>query len=627
MRRGAARRLAAPLALIGAIALAALAAPILPLPDPTAIDVRNRFAGPSWAHWLGQDEFGRDVLARIVWGGRASLAVAAGAAVIAAALGTALGLLGGYFRGIVELLTARAAEVVLCLPPLLLALLVVTLLGPGAGTLVIALSILYTPGFVRVAYAATLQTRSLDFVTAQEAIGTHPVQILARTVLPNVAPPLLVQLSLTVASAVVIESGLSFLGLGVVPPAPSWGLMIRGARGAMDAAPLLLVWPCVALTVTILAFNLLCDRLRDALDPKPAPEGGTAWLRRPDRRPSAASAPAEAADDALLDLRGLTVTLGDGPDATPLVREASLSVRPGETLALVGESGSGKTLCGLSLMGLLPGGLSIAGGSAAFRGRDGAARDLLALSEREARSLRGDEIAMVFQDATAALSPSMRIGDQVVEAILAHRAMSLHAARAEAVALLRRVGLPDPESRARAWPHELSGGQRQRAMIAVAVANGPRLLIADEPTTALDPTIQAQILTLLDGLKTADGAMAMIFVTHNLAIVAEIADRVCVMYAGEVVETGPVAEVFAAPRHPYTAALLASVPEGDAPRLEAIPGVVPAPGELPDQCRFAPRCAHAAPGCVAARPALETGPDRAVRCVRWRELACATETA
>ena len=616
MRPGARRRLIAPAAVVGTLLLAAALAPVLPLHDPTAIAVADRFAGPSWAHPLGRDEFGRDVLSRIIWGARASLAVAIGAALIAGVIGSSLGLLGGYFRGVVELLTARAAEVVLCLPPLLLALLVVTLLGPGAGTLVIALSILYAPGYVRVAYAASLQARGLDFVAAQEALGTHPLRILWRTVLPNVAPPLLVQLSLTVASAMVIESGLSFLGLGVVPPAPSWGLMIRGARGAMDAAPMLLVWPCLALTTTILGFNLLCDRLRDALDPRAIPAGGPAWLRRP----AGGRVEAIAPGGPLLALDDLTVTLRE--EGTPLVRDVSFGVRSGETLALVGESGSGKTLSGLALMGLLPGELSVASGRAAFTGRDGAARDLLALGEAEHRRLRGDEIAMVFQDATAALDPAMRVGDQVAEAMLAHRSVSGAEARRKAVALLSRVGLPDAARRARAWPHELSGGQRQRAMIAVAVANAPRLLIADEPTTALDPTIQAQILALLAELKAADDAMGMIFVTHNLAVVAEIADRLCVMYAGEVVEEGPVEAVFAEPRHPYTTALLASVPEGGADRLRAIPGVVPAPDEAPEGCLFAPRCEHARPACERARPPLERpGPGRATRCLRWRELA------
>lgn len=624
MTRAVWQKLWLPIALIGAIVLATAAAPLLPLPDPTRIDVPNRFAGPSAEHLLGQDEFGRDVLARILWGGRASLAVAIGAATIAAVLGASLGLIGGYFRGLAELFTVRAAEVVLCLPPLLLALLVVTLLGPGAATLVVALSILYTPGYVRVVYAATLQTRALDFVTAQEALGTHPTRILTRTVLPNVAPPLLVQFSLTIASAVVIESGLSFLGLGVVPPSPSWGLMIRGARGAMDTAPMLLVWPCLALVFTILGFNLLCDRLRDVLDPNPAPAGAAAWLMgRGTTAPTESPAPASATGgDNLLELDGLTVTLGQGGKAVPLVRDIAFTLRPGETLALVGESGSGKTLTGLALLGLLPGALDIAGGSARFRRRDGSVIDLLTLDEPARRRLRGQELAMVFQDATASLDPAMRIGAQIAEAIQAHRQLGAGEAQAEAVRLLAQVGLPDAERRSRAYPHELSGGQRQRAMIAAAVANRPRLLIADEPTTALDPTIQAQILALLAELKDADEAMGMVFVTHNLAIVAEIADKVAVMYAGEVVETGLVDDVFAAPRHPYTAALLASVPEGDTERLTSIPGVVPQPGELPHGCRFAPRCAHAILACRRQHPALETaGEARTVRCLRWRELA------
>ncbi|MGB3555062.1 MAG: ABC transporter permease, partial [Jannaschia sp.] len=257
-----ARRLALPAGLIALIAALVLLAPVLPLPDVRAIDVPNRFAGPTAEHWLGQDEFGRDVLARLIWGGRASLFIAVGSALAAAAIGTVLGLVGGYFRGLAELFTVRASEIILCLPPLLLALLVVTILGAGTWPLILALTILYTPTYARVVYAATLQVRSLDFVTAQHAIGAHPLTILARTILPNVAPPLLVQVSLVVASAMVIESGLSFLGLGVVPPTPSWGLMIRAARGAMEVAPMLLVWPSLALAGTILSFNLLCDRLQ-----------------------------------------------------------------------------------------------------------------------------------------------------------------------------------------------------------------------------------------------------------------------------------------------------------------------------------------------------------------------------
>jgi peptide/nickel transport system permease protein len=228
---------------------------------------------------------------------------------------------------------------------------------------------------------------------------------------------------------------------------------------------------------------------------------------------------------------------------------------------------------------------------------------------------------MVFQDPGSSLNPVHRIGDQVAEAIRVHRDVSGKDATASAMKLLGDVGLPDPRQRARAYPHELSGGQRQRAMIASAVANGPRLLIADEPTTALDVTIQAQILDLLAKLKTK-GDMGLIFITHNLAVVAEVADRVCVMYAGEIVEEGPVAEVFAEPRHPYTAALMASAPEGDSAELSAIPGSVPPPHALPAGCTFAPRCTRAVDNCHSIKPAfVEAGPGRASRCLRWREVA------
>ena len=611
------RRLAIPSAVIAAIVLAALMTPLLPLADPVRMEVAARLSPPSPAHLLGQDEYGRDVLARIVWGARVSLSVAFASALIAAAIGTLLGLLGGYFRGLVELVTVRPAEAVLCFPPLLLALLVVTLMGAGAATLIVALSILFAPGFARVAYAETLAVRPLDYVTAQVALGAPSNRILRRTLLPNIAPPLLVQFSLTVAAALVLESGLSFLGLGVVPPAPSWGLMIRGARGTMEQAPWLLVWPCLALTGTVLALNALCDALRDVLDPRRAPAAARTAGPAPARRESEAAA---SAGPALLAVQGLALEVG--PPESPIrpVRDVSLDVAPGGTLALVGESGSGKTLTGLAVLGLLPPEVRIAEGQIPFRTRDGTVVDLAALPEPERRRLRGGDIAMVFQDPSSSLDPVHRVGDQVAEALEAHGAPSREAER-RAVALLARVGLPDPARRARAFPHELSGGQRQRVMIAAAIANGPRLLVADEPTTALDVTIQAQILDLFADLKRQERGMGLIFITHNLALVAEIADRVAVMYAGLVVEDGPVEAVFAQPRHPYTAALLASVPEGDARALTAIPGTVPPPHAVPPGCPFAPRCAHAARICVESDPLPEMAePGHATRCVRWREV-------
>jgi peptide/nickel transport system permease protein len=612
------KRLWAPAAFVAAIIVIALAAPFLHLADPVKQDVAHRLSGAAPGSWLGRDEFGRDVLSRLIWGARTSLSVAFASALIAGAFGTALGLVGGWLRGLGELLALRSADIILCFPPILLALLVVTLLGPGAGTLILVLSILYTPGFARIAYAETLTVRNHDYVEAVRALGAPTGRILSRTLLPNIAGPVLVQLSLAVASAVVLESGLSFLGLGVVPPSPSWGLMIRGARATMEQAPLLLLWPCAALVTTILAMNLLCDALRDALDPRSVTSQPT--LRLVDRLvPGIVAAPRSGAP--LFEISGLTLSVDGADDNVRPVEDVSLSLRQRETLAIVGESGSGKSLTALAAMGLLPSAVRATNGAIWLVGDD-----LLKLAEPSLRKLRGGRIAMIFQDPMSSLNPVHRAGDQVAEAIRAHRGVSPSVARKEALALFHRVGIADPEQRLAAYPHEMSGGMKQRVMIAMAIANRPALLIADEPTTALDVTVQAQILDLLLALKRETG-MAMIFITHSLSVVAEIADRVTVMYAGQVVEDGVVADVFREPLHPYTRALLAASPEGDDP-LVGIPGVVPQPNAYPVGCRFAARCAFAAPACTASPvPLTQPRPGRRTRCVRWAELPQSREAA
>ncbi|HWX49575.1 MAG TPA: dipeptide/oligopeptide/nickel ABC transporter permease/ATP-binding protein [Roseomonas sp.] len=607
------KRLIVPGTLVGLILLAALAAPLLPLPDPIRQDIAHRLAGPFPGSPLGRDEFGRDVFSRLIWGARTSLSVAFASALIAGAFGTLLGLLGGWFRGLGELLAVRSMDVILCFPPVLLALLVVTLMGPGAGTLIMVLSVLYLPGFVRVTYAEVLSARSHDYVEAVRALGAPAPRILLRTVLPNVAGPVLVQLSLAVASAVVLESGLSFLGLGVVPPAPSWGLMIRGARTTMDQAPMLLFWPCAVLTLTILAMNLLCDALRDAVDPRTT--GARTRLRAVDRLLPGLLPRRELAPETVLDVQGLTVEIDTPRGPIRPVQDVSFSVHAGETLAIVGESGSGKSVSATALMGLLPPVARVVDGQA-WLGET----DLLRLPEPEMRKLRGGRMAMVFQDPMSSLNPVYRTGAQVAEAIRAHRKVSADEAWKQAEALFRRVGIADPERRMRAYPHEMSGGMRQRVMIAMALANRPQLLICDEPTTALDVTVQAQILDLLAELQRETGT-AIVFITHSLGVVAEIAQRVVVMYAGQVVEQGSVAEVFREPLHPYTRALLAAVPEGDT-QPSGIPGVVPPPHAFPEGCRFAPRCPHAIAACSAAPPALDqAAPGHTVRCIRWTELA------
>jgi len=607
------KRLIVPGTLVGLILLAALAAPLLPLADPIRQDIAHRLAGALPGSPLGRDEFGRDVLSRLIWGARTSLSVAFASALIAGAFGTLLGLIGGWFKGLGELLAVRSMDVILCFPPVLLALLVVTLMGPGAGTLILVLSVLYLPGFVRVTYAEVLSARAHDYVEAVRALGAPAPRILLRTVLPNVVGPVLVQLSLAVASAVVLESGLSFLGLGVVPPAPSWGLMIRGARATMDQAPMLLFWPCAVLTLTILAMNLLCDALRDAVDPRTS--GARSRLRAVDRLLPGLLPRREPTPPTVLEVRGLTVEIDTPRGPIRPVQDVSFDVRGGETLAIVGESGSGKSVTTTALMGLLPPVARVVNGEAWF-----GETELLRLPEPEMRKLRGGRMAMVFQDPMSSLNPVYRTGAQVAEAIRAHQKVSADAAWKQAEALFRRVGIADPERRMRAYPHEMSGGMRQRVMIAMALANRPQLLICDEPTTALDVTVQAQILDLLAELQRETGT-AIVFITHSLGVVAEIAQRVAVMYAGQVVEQGSVEEVFREPLHPYTRALLAAVPEGDT-QPAGIPGVVPPPHAFPEGCRFAPRCPHAIPACSAAPLALDlAAPGHTVRCIRWTELA------
>jgi oligopeptide/dipeptide ABC transporter ATP-binding protein len=317
----------------------------------------------------------------------------------------------------------------------------------------------------------------------------------------------------------------------------------------------------------------------------------------------------------LLCVRDLTTHYGSGPEPVRAVDGVSFGVAPGEILGLVGESGCGKTTVGFSLMRLLPPAARIVGGQVLFDGKD-----LTQLDQAALRKLRGNRIAMIFQDPMTSLDPAFSIGDQIVEPLREHLGLSRDAARARALALLTQVGIPSPEERMRRYPHELSGGMRQRVVIAIALACDPALLICDEPTSALDVTVQAQILNLLRALRREHQQTAIIFITHDLGVVAQLCQRVAVMYAGQIVEQGPVRDIFASPRHPYTRGLLASLP-GSTPRgtpLRQIEGAVPNLRRPPAGCRFAPRCPHAMPICQLPPPVNIVGHQR-VACVLYNE--------
>ncbi|MEJ8474271.1 dipeptide/oligopeptide/nickel ABC transporter permease/ATP-binding protein [Roseibium algae] len=626
------RRMILPSLLLLLLVSAMFAAPLLTSADPIQIAISKRMAGPSWGHPFGQDEFGRDRMARVLYGGQVSLTVAFLASFIALAIGTFIGLIGAYFRGPFEFIAMRVSDVVLFFPPILLALLVVTIFGPGATTLVAVLALLYFPSFSRIAYAETLRVSALDFVEASRALGTRPRRIVLSTILPNILGAISVQFSLTAAATITVESGLSFLGLGVVPPAPSWGQMIRGARGFMDQDPLGIFVPCAALCLTIYSINFFCDRLRDVLDPKGMEDGKDAVSSAS----KTTSQIVELAPDNVAELSNLTLVYDQDKSGTQveLVRDLTLTIQRNKCTALVGESGSGKSLTSLALMALLPSAIRPANGHIAIERKSGATVDLTSLDTKTAEAVRGNDIAMIFQEPMTSLNPVLRVGAQMMETLQAHMELSSDDARDRCIAALERVGIPEAARRFDSYPHELSGGMRQRMMIAMALLCEPKVLIADEPTTALDVTIQAEIINLLRDLRADQAAgLSMLFISHNLGIVADIADSVAVMYSGEIVEQGPAEQVLFDPHHPYTAALLESMPSlhnelhssrGD--RLGAIAGTPPLRHSRPSGCSFRDRCPKAQDLCAEFHPALYSSEDgiRAARCLLAPEATAAT---
>ena len=631
-RPGALRRMlrrpapAAALAYLVIVGLAAIFAPVVAPYDPDTLDIPNRLATPSLEHLLGTDDLGRDLLSRLIYGARISLGVSLSVIAISMLVALLVGLYSGYAGGGADNVLMRITDAGLSFPPLVLAITVVGVWGPGVDNVIIALSIVFVFGLTRLVRGMALTVREEPFVEASRAAGSRTPTILRHRLLPNISSPLLIAATFGVAAALLAEAGLAYLGLGPRPPAAGWGTMLRQAYDrALYRAPWQLLVPGAAIALTIFAFNLVGDGLRDVLggsrvrkSQRRQRRGITAVTRDEGAAASPLPAHRELPDDGVLRIEHLSVEFAGEHGASRVVDDVSLEIHAGETLGLVGESGSGKTVTSLSIMRLVPSPPgSIVSGSIMFEGRD-----ILAMSLRELRGVRGDAISMVFQDPMTSLDPSFTIGSLLVEAQQMHRSASRSAARARAIELLDLVGVPAPATRLRQFPHQLSGGLRQRVVMAIALANEPRLLIADEPTTALDVTIQAQLLDLLRTLQR-ELHMAVLFVTHDLGVIADVCDRVAVMYAGQIVEVATVHDLFDAPRHPYTAGLLGAMPQvgRSDERLTVIPGQVPSPHEMPVGCRFADRCGHATDRCRSAPVELTTVATSLVRCARATELS------
>ncbi|MFE7438582.1 dipeptide/oligopeptide/nickel ABC transporter permease/ATP-binding protein [Streptomyces tendae] len=592
------------------VVLGAVFAPLL-TQDPLATGIPAQAPGAD--HWFGTDRAGRDVFARVVHGARYSLVIGLGATLLALVLGSALGALAATSRKLADESVMRTLDVVMSFPPIALAAVLVAVFGPSVPVIIFTIAFVYSPSLARVVRANVLEQYGEDYVAAERVIGAHRGYIVARHVAINCAAPILVFATVMVADSIIFEASLSFIGAGVQDPDPSWGSVLAyGRQILLSGGWWATLFPGLCVLVTVLALNVLSEGMTDAAaSPDKSRTGGTdtddnaaelapavdetemngALAELAARLEAMEPAVPPVAEDAadLLVVRDLSIRFPDRYGDTRVVDGISFTVREGETLGLVGESGCGKSITSLAIMGLLARNAE-AGGEIRYRGRD-----LLKLAPKERRALMGPEIAMVYQDAMSSLNPSVLIGTQL-------KWLTSRGGTRTPAELLELVGL-SPERTLRSYPHELSGGQRQRVLIAMALSRSPRLLIADEPTTALDVTVQAQVVELLVQLRDELG-FAMILVSHDLALVGDLAHRVAVMYAGQVAEAGDTRALLTDPAHHYSRGLLGSVVslESGAERLHQVRGVVPAPKAFGAGCRFASRCTAATDLCATTPP-------------------------
>ena len=599
------------LAVLVAIVAIVLLAPVLPLADPNVAAVAQRLHPPfTPGHVLGTDQLGRDMLSRLIWGTRVSLAVGIAAALTAALIGSTIGLLAAFYGRLADMLLMRGIDILMAFPYLLLALAIVAALGPGLLNAMIAIIVVNIPFFARTVRGATLSLVNADFMAAARLSGRSDLGIMLAELFPNVLPTIVITISTTVGWMILETAGLSFLGLGAQPPQADLGGMLGDGRNLIQVAPHVATIPGLVILLLAIGINLVGDGIRDVLDPR-LKSGGVARtypataVAPPDRRRGRLSRAAPDAD-AVLHVRGLATHFTIGSDVYRAVGGVDFAVRPGEAVGIVGESGSGKTVTALSLLRLVatPPGMIVAG-EILYRGED-----MVGAPLRRLQDVRGDRVAYVFQDPLTTLNPLIPVGEQIAESLRRHRGLGRADAARRAVALMDAVKIPNAAARANAYPHELSGGQRQRIGIAMALANDPEIIVADEPTTALDVTTQAQVIKLLNDLRRSHGA-ALVFISHDFGVIAELCDTVHVMYGGRIVESGTVADVLAAPAHPYTQRLLACVPELGRPErpIRPIPGLPPPTNALPPGCAFAPRCDLATAACRAGEIAPVTVSD------------------
>ena len=597
------------LVVLVAFVLAAVFAPLVSPHSPYEIFTARQ--APDGQFLFGTDNKGRDVLSRMIYGARYSLTIGLCATAWALVAGSILGSIAAVSRKWVSEIIMRCMDVIMSFPGIALAAVFVVVFGNSLPSLIFAIGFLYIPQIARVVRANVVSEYGQDYVRAVVVSGARAPWILWKHVVRNCIAPVLVYTIVLVADAIVFEASLSFISAGLPEPDPTWGNILADARaGVLSGQWWQALFPGLAIMITVLCLNILSEGMTDAMAAAPkapiaAADDAVTGEREADRLVAdptlAYKAQAESLKRRLAELQAVEKTRTDRfearTDVPPIlevrdlcikfprhgdvnvVDHVSFVVRPRQTMGLVGESGCGKSITSLTIMGLLDPKAQISG-EVLYDGQN-----LLDMSQKEMNALRGREIAMIYQDALSSLNPSMLIKSQMKQ-------LTKRGGTRSAEELLELVGL-DPKRTLDSYPHELSGGQRQRVLIAMALTRDPKVVIADEPTTALDVTVQKQVIELLNRLQKELG-FAMVFVSHDLALVAEVANSITVMYAGQVVEQGPVKDILCHPVHEYTRGLLGSVLsiEAGGDRLHQVPGSVPSPKDFPAGDRFTPRSSH-----------------------------------
>ena len=529
--------------------------PLLAPYQPNQADLNAVNAAPfSEGHLLGADRAGRDILSQLMWGTNGTLLGSVLVLVISVLLGVTTGLLSGFYRGRFEAVAGFITDLIMSLPSIVLLIALFTLTGPNVMVAMAVFGVLVAPTYYRLVRSVVLGVRTELYIDAAKVVGLSDQRIIGRHVLWAVRAPVVIQSSFVAAAGIAIQAGLEFLGLGD-PEQPSWGGILDNANSNIYNNRFGVLWPALLISLTILALVLLGNVLRDVLQSS----AHNKTLKRSRRRAllngaqtaRTTSSPAKS-EEALLSIRGLKVGYPDGPDRVrTVVHGVDLDVRRGEIHGLVGESGSGKSQMAFSTLGILPKEALVLGGSIYLEGED------LLADDKALKNARGRRIGYIPQEPMSNLDPSFTIGAQLVYGLRAVKKISDKQAKALLIALLTRVGIRNPENVMRLYPHEISGGMAQRVLICGAVAGDPDLIVADEPTTALDVTVQAEVLELLRELSTERG-LAMILVTHNLGVVADLCDTVSVMKNGRIVERNDVESLFSDPKQDYTKVLLES---------------------------------------------------------------------